>query len=368
MKKSILAVFLLGLMVSSSFGFESRLLPIGSGARANAMGGAGSALVDDISSAFLNPAGIGHASRSELKIAAGTAQDGSTELLNTLNSMSNPSKFMADNYLKALDIDGDMSGIIGFSASKVGISVIPIGHLELTKAANTVNGSVSGLVDYEGILTLGDLFSFSPMPMTSINLGANIKSVNRISASTTPAGNVSTDEVSNYNGLGFDLGLRASFDNWIAPVSVAFVVKDLSENLKGKHKVTTTTYNPLTGAITGQTTAPETNLPDQARPTTTVIGAAAKIPGAGLRIAVDYDSVAGSTANSPYNLTHIGAEYPVMELLDLRVGSVSGAADTINQTTYGIGFNKGINLNAAWTIDNKNSKNNATYVDIGFSF
>jgi len=56
MKKIVLACMLLGLCISSVYAFPSGSIPYGVGAKYAAMGGAGAAIVDDISCAYFNPA------------------------------------------------------------------------------------------------------------------------------------------------------------------------------------------------------------------------------------------------------------------------------------------------------------------------
>ncbi|MDD5594361.1 MAG: hypothetical protein PHG97_06455 [Candidatus Margulisbacteria bacterium] len=382
MKKILIAALLLGLLVSSVFAIESGLLPIGVGGKYSGMGGAGASIVDDITAAYYNPAGIVHAGTFGLKIGAGAATKGLNDLMATFGNSSDPSKFLVDNFNKTIDVNGGINAIVGLNIANLGISVIPVGNLAFTKpTAGTLTGTtLNGWAAYEGVLTLGHGFSL-PMFPAGIDLGFNVKSANysvitEAIVSGTTSGNLNI----NYSGIGYDIGAKARIDTPVVPISVGIVMKDISETLKGKAKTSVTTINPVTG--TSETTTPvETDVNDLPRPTTTVISASTVIPVINLKVAADIDSVASysyavvsgapSTAYPAYSLTHLGVEYPVLGgLIAVRGGTVSGgpAGGEISQTTYGLGVSFGLGLNVTAMIDNKNSKNNSTYADFGFAF
>lgn len=376
MRKVFVVSLLLGLCVSSAFGFASGSFPTGVGAKYAGMGGAGSAIVDDITSAYFNPAGIIKTGNMELKIGAGAATEGLNDIIGALGNASNPAKFMADNYNKTISIKGGLNAIVGINIAKIGLSVIPAASLTLTKPTpGTFLGTTAFAgAAYEGILTMGYSLSVPGLPIASLDLGANVKSANYVFAMSGATGaTTTTDEVSTISGIGFDLGAKANIDNPVIPVSVGIVIKDIAESLKGKTKSQNSVYDPATGNVT-TTTLGEGDAAETTMPTTTVIGASTVIPGVGLRVAIDYDSVAGGkvlgvTQNS-YNVTHIGVEYPILGIIALRAGTVSGGPSgaEISQTTIGAGFSLGANINVAMMTDAKNSKNNSTMVDFGFAF
>jgi len=371
MRKFFVVSLLLGLVASSGFAMPSGFLPLGVGGKYAAMGGAGASIVDDITCSYYNPAGILNTGNMELKIGAGAATEGLNDLIAALGNASNPAKFMSDNFNKTISVNGGFNSIIGLNVAKVGITIIPLASLMLQKTPGlNVGEGLSASANYEGILTLGYGLSVPGIPIADINLGANIKTVNSVTGNSNVASATSTsDNVTTYSGLGFDIGAQANVNTPLVPVSVGLVYKDLAETLKGTQQTITTTYN-ATGGIASQTKA-DTTPPDVTVPSTLVIGASTVIPGVGVRVAVDIDNVASSATmgNPSYSVTHIGLEYPILGIVALRAGNVSGGVNgSISQTTFGAGFNLGANINVAMMTDAKNSKNNSTMVDFGFAF
>lgn len=374
MKKIIIVSLFLVFMVSSGFAIQSGLLPTGVGAKYAAMGGAGASIVDDITSAYFNPAGIMRSGRMELKLGAGVATEGMNDVISALGSAGDPAKFLSDNFNKTINVNGGLNSIIGINVAKVGVSVIPVASLQLVKptAGTLIGTSFNASAAYEGILTLGYRLSVPGLPIASLDLGTNIKSGNLIYGTSNITGATnSIDSIYNYSGVGIDIGAIASLNTPVVPVSVGIVIKDISETFKGKVKGQTTVYDPITGKAT-VTPIGEVDAADITMPSTTVIGASTVIPGVGLKVAVDLDSVASSSSygNAAYSLTHIGVEYPVLGIVALRAGTVSGgpSGGEISQTTFGAGFNLGAVINVAMMSDAKNSKNNSTMVDLGFAF
>ncbi|MBU0672482.1 MAG: hypothetical protein KJ732_05600 [Candidatus Margulisbacteria bacterium] len=369
MKRIMLVSLLVSTLVSVSFALQSGSVPYGVGAKYAGMGGAASAIVDDITCAYFNPAGIVKTGKMELKIGAGTATDGMNELLNVISQASDPAQILANNYNKVLNINGGFNGIVGLNIAKVGLSVIPIASLRITKptAGSILGSSLIANGGYEGALTLGYSLSIPGIPIASFDLGTNLKTITSVTGSSViNSATQSTDTVTSYSGVGFDIGAKASINTLAVPVSVALVLKDIGETLNGKTKTITTTYD-ITGNITNQTQA-EVDAPAMTNPTTLVIGAATVIPAVGLKVAADIDSVSGS--GTSYTVTHLGVEYPVLGVMALRAGMISGGpgGSSISMTTLGAGFNLGLGLNVATMMDANNSKNNSTIVDLGFAF
>lgn len=364
MKKLVFLLMVSVVLVSAVLAIQPANLPLGVGAKYAAMGGAGAATVSDITCAYYNPAGVVK-STVELKIAGGGATAGLNDLLANIPNASDPSKFFANNYNNAVNVNGGLNAFVGLNLAKLGLSVISSGSLNLNKAAATTEGSASGNFNYDGAVTLGSSYAIPGLPIANLDWGVSIKSVNRISASTNAQGNTSTDTSESYTGVGFDIGAIAEVNALVVPIAVGLVYRDLSETLKGKRNSASTTYNPTNGSITSQTKT-ESTLPDLTSPTTLTIGASTRIPLYNILIAADVDTVSG--AGTSYSLTHIGIEYPVLGILLFRAGSVSGANDTISQTTIGAGLDLGLGLNVAMVTDNKNSKNNQALFDFGFAF
>ncbi|MFA5113111.1 MAG: hypothetical protein WC529_02310 [Candidatus Margulisiibacteriota bacterium] len=374
MKKLIVSALFACLAVSAVFAMT---LPTGVGAKYGAMGGAGASIVDDITCAYYNPAAIVETGRMEFKLAAGAATEGLNDIMSTFGNTSNPTKFLADNWNKTANINGGLNAFVGINVAKIGISVIPLANLTLVKptAGTFAGSSLTAIGAYEGILTLGYSLKTPGLPIATLDLGANIKSSNLVggfssaTGATTASGGVAT-----LNGVGYDLGAKASINTGVMPFNFALVLRDLSTSLKGKIKPQTSTFNPVTGVVTTVDGA-ETDAGDTTVAPATVISASTTIPVVGLKVALDIDSIAESkllgTTVASGSLTHIGLEYPLLGgIVALRAGQVSGKSGgaDVQQTTFGAGIQMGANLNIAMMTDAKNSKNNSTMVDLGFAF
>ncbi|MEK7376123.1 MAG: hypothetical protein AABZ57_03000, partial [Candidatus Margulisiibacteriota bacterium] len=211
-----------------------------------------------------------------------------------------------------------------------------------------------------------------------LGIGLNAKYIyNAIGGATVGIAGLTTTDITNrvdtYTGMGYDLGLQGSVDVMpTLPVSFALVLKDIGASLKGNSTVSKASYNNTTGAeIAGSsTTNPTAAIADYVVPSTLVIGASAKVPVIGAKVAVDIENVSGGTLAQSYAVTHIGLEYPVaMGLMALRAGMISGGSSgsPINMTTYGAGILKDM-INIAVVSDNNNSKNNQLIADIHLGF
>lgn len=373
--KKFVVLILFAILGSPAFALQGGIAPYGVSARFAGMGGAGAALVDDISSAYYNPAGIVSTGFFGTSTNAGAATQGMNELIMLLSNSDNPAKFFSDNFSKALDINGTLSGLSGINSGKFGISIMPAGSLSLKKDANVINGgTLNAMLNYDIAGTFGYSIPIPYIPMTSSAIGANVKSANSIRITTNVESPIkSTSTVKTYSGMGYDVGLKGSLDTPIMPVFIGIVVRDIGETLSGSQKTITTNYN-LDGSIKDENEIQAT-IPGMTIPTTTVIGIAAKVSLGALgmmsqiptdfKVAADMDFVGGS---SPYSVTHMGMELPVFfGIGSLRGGIISGgpASSPIAITTYGIGL-PGINF--ASIMDSKNSKNNSIVVDLGMGF
>ena len=108
MKKLTVLALLLSFLVPSVLALQPGLMPAGVGAKYVAMGGAGSAIVDDICSAYYNPAGIVKTGNVELKIGAGAATDAMNDLMSQ-NAVNSPDIKLPD----ASGIDHTLSSLRG---------------------------------------------------------------------------------------------------------------------------------------------------------------------------------------------------------------------------------------------------------------
>ncbi len=363
--KKVLAVCVMTMFVATSaFAFSSASAPYGVGAKHAAMGGAGAATVDDIFSAYYNPAGMAKSQAVALKLAGGGASDGLSDLLTAFGNSGDPSKFITGG---SSNVSGSLAGMMGLNFSKMGLSIIPIVS-NLTVAKTSVGGVSAGSVLMSGGVEVPFSIGYGVgLPFIGgANVGANIKAVNLFNSSgtVTVAGGTQTKVNTNttYTGVAFDLGMQANLDAIpMMPLSVGIVMKDLGANLNGKTE-TSTQVGSLAPSITS------TDLGSVAMPTTLVIGAAGTIPVVGVKAAIDIDSVSGS--GTSYSVTHIGVEYPLFAgLIAGRAGIVTGgpSGSPINMTTLGAGL-FGSMLNVAMVSDSNNSKNNQIMFDFGIGF
>ena len=360
MKKLIVFLLCLALSSASAFAFQPSNLPYGVGAKYGAMGGAGSALCDDLTSTYYNPAGILKANLFEAKVAAGGATDGLNEIYKVISAVEDPEKFLSENFVRTFNLNGSLNIQIGVNLNKVGLSSISVGYLNLTKPTplTMVGGKASGIFIAETSAVLGYSFSTPALPVASIDTGVNIKSINSFSSVSTAVGQFeSNEEVRKGAGMGFDAGARAGI-NTAWPTHFAVVIRDVGSTLNEDVTTKVTTYD-ATGAITDQTssTAPGGSTTS---PTTLTLGVATRIPVVDLVLAADIDSVSGS--GTSYSVTHLGVEYPIAGgFAKLRGGLINGGPnDSISMATmgYGIGF-----FNGALMLDSKNAKNNSMIFD-----
>ena len=335
------------------------------GARAAAMGGAGVAVADDITAAYYNPAGLmrsnGH---FEWLVGYGGAQQGLTELINSISITSDPLTYMQDNYDNKIDVSGAGSGIIGFAVNKIGVSLIPDLFLSANKPKNSADGSLVAAGRGTLVITAGTTIPTSGLPFTSIDIGANVKYV--ASGTGSYAGyvfpgptTISTTEVSYGTGFGFDIGARADVTLPIMTLTIGVAWKDLLETINYTNKMkgqlwSGDTYTPFE--------LPETTS-SASIPSTFVVGAAGTVPGIDTLITGDMEMVGGPDSTTNFRF---GVEQPVaIQFLVLRAGYASG--ENLAMTTLGAGFHFGMNIDLAYAIDGNDSTNNSLYFEGSFA-
>ncbi|MBI5700309.1 hypothetical protein HZC34_00470 [Candidatus Saganbacteria bacterium] len=332
------------------------------GSRAAGMGGAGTAVVYDLASAYYNPAALMKSSimAAETKISLGGSYQNIDKLLATLGSLSNPSKFLADNYASAVDVNGSVSGVIGFNVRKIGISVIPMMSAAVTKTASSLAGSITGTGNAAGVLTLGGSYNFPGLPVGTLHLGTNIKYIYAANGSLTASALTGGTQLSSIgSGFGVDVGALTTVSvPMVSDLSISLVARNLGQSTKYKNK-----SQSLTPSGTTFVASPEVDLADTTATDTStyVLGASATIPVVNMLIAVDLENipVAGGGTN-----THIGIEYPLLfNFLILRAGAASGAGLSLSTLGAKIGLPI-LTLDTASVTDNNNSKNNYVVVDI----
>ena len=226
MKRALMVSLVLALSASAGFALTGGTAPLGFGAKYAAMGGAGSAIVDDITAAYYNPAGIVGGSHTELKLGAQAATDGLDKLISAIAGVSDPAKYMSDNYANNIDVNGGLNAIVGLQLADIGLSVMPVSTFSLTKPANSLAGTMAGAANYDIALTLGTSYVIPGLPIARLDLGANLKSANMTNVANIISGLSGSGTVTTRNGIGFDLGAKAQLENLPIPLSVAIVLKD----------------------------------------------------------------------------------------------------------------------------------------------
>ena len=347
----------LALVLSFVFLFASvSYAQIPGGARLAAMGNAGTAVANDISSAYYNPAGLMSTNTRwmKLKIGAGAAMTGMNSLLALASQSTDLNTFMFNNFSNAIDANGTAGAFLGFEAGKFGLSVIAEGSLAGSKIANSANGSASAGVNYDVVLTMGTTLNLPMLPMGFADVGLNLKQVNQINSSTAIVATTATYGQGIGTGYGIDLGLRTGLDTPIAPIAVGLVIKDLMETINTTTTSRIDTVDITDGSYTkGTATETTSSTPISS---TVVIGAATQIPGYGTTVALDYASALGTAE------WRLGLEQSIIPFfLTGRAGLISGTNTA--KTTLGLGLDFLGSLNAAYIIDGKNSQDTVLIVD-----
>lgn len=366
MKKLLIPVLLAFLLISASSA------QVFIGAREAGMGGTGVASAVGLSSVAYNPAGLMGGPNSEFLLSLGAATQGLDQLMKV--SSGDPTQALQDNFDSTLSVNGSLSGLLGLSFSKVGISLlVPNLYAMIEKpTAGTYDGSsASALGYYALVLTLGRSFSTPALPMGSLDVGINLKMLTAAYGDFTPAATTATSNFANGSGMGLDLGARTSFNiPAVSSFSVGLALRNLSQSVSYDPNQRNYSINPLTGelTLTGETALGSRT---DTMPTSTVIGCAGNIPAIGLSFAADIDSISGGSGyfqQDSVTVTHLGIEYPIlMNALVLRAGLAS--SENINMTTIGAKINTPfLTLEIANIIDNKNSANTSLVFDAGLAF
>jgi hypothetical protein len=273
--------------------------------------------------------------------------------------MSDPAKFVADNFATNLNLNGSIWGMAGVNANKVGVTIIPTVQVDIAKPANSLGalGVASG--QYSGVVTLGKSFSLSAA-LPELHVGTNLKYISGmfgiVIASATGNG---SETYGSTTGFGVDLGALMTFDiPAVTSLSVGLVIRDLAETITSQTK--SKTLSPAPGGQ-GFVEGVEQDLGSSTRnvDSSYAIGVSGKVPVVGLLAAMDLESGNG------YSNTHLGFEYPlILNMLALRAGVASGT--NLSLTTLGAKISIPVfAVNVAMINDNKNSNNNSYVIDFG---
>lgn len=307
MLKKVLVLFLFFLLsrvIYAGDRYAGDFLSLGVGARPLGMGGSFSAVADDSTASYWNPAGLGSLNRSEITFMRSTIND-----LDSYNFV---------NYIHP--VGG--GGALGVSWIRVGIDDIPVTAVKYpTQPVGPGNRPEIkrnfNLTDNAFMLSYGGGYD-------NLFVGFNAKLIY-----------ISGYQKYNALGVGGDLGLLwISPDHQLGRFSVALVVQDFFR--------TKLYWN----------TPPETV--EQAAHTDTImqnfrLGFAYRRKIKSLRshliLSVDVDSL--------YNFEfHYGTEYIFSDLLSIRFGvQERKGVETIHNVTAGVGLRLGFVTGAAFSID-----------------
>lgn len=265
MKRLISLLLMLSLTI---FGAQLCMAaPLGIGARAISMGGAFTAVADDGTAAYWNPAGI-----SQVKM-------GITPSVGVQGDFSNLIKIIGDQNIDLTNLEGSYKGTFGGGLTLNNFALNVFGDID----ANTQRTENGFLLDkdstVQGTLTLAK-------EMTSLfALGMNAKYVYVSNETIEQIGTEQVKTPEKDNGVAVDLGGIFKVGKI---VRLGAVLRDY----------------------------PITKFEQLDLPTKVVVGGAVKIPLAGLLIAADLES----SLQGENIVYHLGVEQPIFGLVFLRAG------------------------------------------------
>ena len=363
MKKLALSIIVLTLFASASFAVS-----YGFGARNIAMGGCGIATANDITAAYFNPAGLMYGPGIfEAQMFAGGTLAGISSLQDMLTSGDD---FIKDNFDEDIDFPVSISGGLGLSFNKVGLSAFGLGNALINKPpANQQKFSTFALINGNVPLTLGSTFATPGLPIASLSVGVNLKAIMEQYISLSAAAGVGKKVEMSGSGFGFDIGVQTK----ITPlISLGAVIRNLSASTNRVTKSTDITVD-TSGQITDGT---ETEKKSSYTPAPeTGVGVGVVVPITGTLIACDLENYSYPDNNNvnkstAFTDTHIGIEQGFFfNLVMLRLGYFSYGAGEDNFYTYGMGINAGpASINLAAANSQKDFQNSIAMTQIGIAF
>jgi len=345
MKKISFCLILLLAFASSSFAIGA-----GVGIRSMGMGGCGIAIANDITSAYFNPAGLMYGPENfECQLLAGGATQAISDITEIMSDQSNSDNLINNLLPKEFNVGASLAGGLGFSVRKVGVSALATGYTSFSKKADSLDMNINGQVNGSVPLTLGSVFSTPGLPIASMAVGVNLKSLYDIGFSTNISSKTATATGStSYSvgtGFGFDIGAQAK----ITPlISVGGVIRNLSasESITTKSKTLTATIDAGGNAVvaegeeveekTSYTPAPEVG-----------VGVGVVVPITGTLIACDLENYSfpdkgNKNKSVSYTDTHIGIEQGFLfNFVMLRLGYYTDGPAEDTFYTWGMGLNLG---------------------------
>jgi hypothetical protein len=333
----VISVALLLLMAST----QAAIASTGMGGRAMGMGGAFTAVADDGTAAYWNPAGLTQLKFGLTPTFGGVGDwDGIMDLMDKMGKLENPGSFteLGELEIKKTGVMTNLGAGLNFRGFALNIYSDPnIDTAGLSEKNGDLNGNVPVVVSFSLAREFTDL----------IGVGVNIKSVSLARAKagyqmeeihleyegntadiTAPNG-----EVKYGVGTGFALDLGGLF-KISDRIRVGAVLRNLSlsgikltgqrsrtdtENLQERLESMTPTQ--LQEAINKGTIdvllINEDYTETYQLPTVLALGGALKLPVVGTLLAADYQIPFSNDAKGSF---HVGLEQPILNLIFLRVG------------------------------------------------
>ncbi|MBU0686793.1 MAG: hypothetical protein KKB81_02955 [Candidatus Margulisbacteria bacterium] len=343
------------------------------GAREAGMGGCGVSSAFGLTSVAYNPAGLINSGMGEFTLSLGGASQNIDQIINAVGAATDPATFLVNNLNTNLEANGSLFGLLGFCFNKVGLSVIlPSMTAALNKPSGTIAGSATITGRYDVALTLGTTV---PVPgLGGVDLGTNLKYIGFGYGNVNAAGQTLPFTASQTygvgSGTGLDIGARTNIAiPFLSSFAVGIAMRDIGAKATvAEPKSRNVTFNADSTITEGAETTGASQ--DYTFPTTTAIGCSGTVPGMGLMVAADIESISGGTGMVANNetVTHLGLEMPIIaNTLIGRAGLATG--QNVSRTTLGAAVNiPFLNVQAAMVIDGKNSKNLSFVVDAGATF
>lgn len=303
----------------------SQATSVGFGARAVAMGGAFTAIADDGTAPYWNPAGI-----TQVKYLAFTPSFGLEgdydKLLNLVKKMNNKEMPAADD----LNQNYELSGLLGLTSNYLAFNVFSDTTLSFNQNSD---GDIQGLCESYNYaaLTIASVFDYQ------LAIGFNAKMVyselQTLNQPTVPSRIVqpTLNTTSNImgDGMACDLGLLYRYSR---AISLGFMARNFVNSIKW-HDGTYTTYNlgvPTTSVLTS----------NQSLPTSYTAGIAYHLSKS-ITLATDVEMVDSYGTDNDETKVRVGFEQTALwDALALRLGAYTNKSKPTG-LTGGVGLKLG---------------------------
>jgi hypothetical protein len=375
MKKFFVLLTAIILISSSCFATGA-----GFGTRSIAMGGTGIAACNDTNAAYFNPAGLMFGPENfQTNISAGGATGGLQDIIDLMSENEN---FITNQFENDITLSGSLNMGLGLSARKVGLGAFAHGFAVFDKPAFSLGDPIGSIkfnmlsvVQYEVPLTIGSSFTTPGLPIASLAVGVNLKSLGEMTYYSDVTAGHGTQAIAVGSGFGFDIGAQAK----VTPlIMVGGVIRNLSASMDRTIKTKNIYVDPATGDITDEA---EVQTKNSEAPAPEVgVGAAIIVPITGTLIAMDLENYSSPDLSDPdkinlkvkesYTDTHIGVEQGILfNLIMLRAGYYTDSPNQDTYITYGIGINGGpASLGLAASNSQKDFHNSMAMIELGLAF